>query len=117
MKVPLKPSGSSRQQKIVEKMFDEVDEDGSGEIDFHEFVEVMTHTMEQQTHEENEEASEKQEKPLPFPMMAMAYRRRKLMEATTVGTDEVNLQTSTRHTCMLSCGSPFIDSWRSLTNV
>mmetsp|Transcript_10154 Transcript_10154/g.17456 ORF Transcript_10154/g.17456 Transcript_10154/m.17456 type:complete len:779 (+) Transcript_10154:151-2487(+) len=82
--------GMNMSIKAVEKLFDEVDEDGSGEIEFEEFVEVMTmvevDAADKPEGEEPAEGAEKESKPLPFPLLALAYRRRKLMEGTFQGT-------------------------------
>lgn len=69
-------------------MFAEVDDDGSGEIEFEEFIQIMTNVNEKlgddnspAAADEDKPPEEESERPLPFPMMAMAYKRRKLMEA------------------------------------
>uniref|UniRef100_A0A7S0QZ49 EF-hand domain-containing protein n=1 Tax=Pyramimonas obovata TaxID=1411642 RepID=A0A7S0QZ49_9CHLO len=78
--------------KVVERMFNSVDSDNSGEIDFKEFVEVMTSTLEKRRsqatdgHYKRQPPQAKQKaKPLPFKMLAMAYRRRKLINSTFEG--------------------------------
>lgn len=68
----------------VEKMLAEVDADGSGEVEYPEFVQIMTSKLDSQTQEGDvEEKSKKQ--PLPFQLLAQAYRRKKLMEAVMGG--------------------------------
>ncbi|KAJ7294565.1 hypothetical protein O6H91_01G172700 [Diphasiastrum complanatum] len=70
----------------VEKMLDEVDADGSGEVEYPEFVQIMTTKLESQSHEVKTEVSATHKKqPLPFQLLAQAYRRKKLMEAVMGG--------------------------------
>jgi len=80
--------GVRMRAKEVEVMFAEVDDDGSGEIEFEEFIQIMTNVNEKlgddngpAAADEDKPPEEESERPLPFPMMAMAYKRRKLMEA------------------------------------
>lgn len=63
----------------VEKMLAEVDADGSGEVEYPEFVQIMTSKLDSQVQEgDSEEKSSKQ--PLPFQLLAQAYRRKKRMK-------------------------------------
>eukprot|EP00959_Pyramimonas_sp_CCMP1952_P072531 1515409-Pyramimonas_sp.AAC.1 len=80
-------------------MFRSVDTDGSGSIEFKEFVEVMTH-MESHVlgphgkgkaectpsppaaEKDGQKGKKKPFEQLPFRMVAMAYRRRKILNAT-----------------------------------
>ncbi|KAH7296667.1 hypothetical protein KP509_26G033400 [Ceratopteris richardii] len=68
----------------VEKMLAEVDADGSGEVEYPEFVQIMTSKLDAQVQEgDSDDKSSKQ--PLPFQLLAQAYRRKKLMEAVMGG--------------------------------
>eukprot|EP01018_Ginkgo_biloba_P015986 Gb_28609 [translate_table: standard] len=68
----------------VEKMLAEVDADGSGEVEYPEFVQIMTSKLETQSQEvDSDEKAKKQ--PLPFQLLAQAYRRKKLIEAVMGG--------------------------------
>ncbi|MCO5558313.1 hypothetical protein L7F22_011893 [Adiantum nelumboides] len=61
----------------VEKMLAEVDADGSGEVEYPEFVQIMTSKLDAQVQEGDlEEKPAKQ--PLPFQLLAQAYRRKKV---------------------------------------
>jgi hypothetical protein len=56
----------------VSAILSEVDHDGSGEVEYSEFIEIMTTTlarMEEKREEEGGEAS-----PVPFALLATAYR-------------------------------------------
>ncbi|KAG2424197.1 hypothetical protein HXX76_014730 [Chlamydomonas incerta] len=67
----------------------EVDHDGSGEVEYPEFLEIMTVTLQRLS---EEEGSEKNEGQVPFALMATAYRRKRLMEGIINGDKEVQAQ-------------------------
>ncbi|KAG2496580.1 hypothetical protein HYH03_005402 [Edaphochlamys debaryana] len=67
----------------------EVDHDGSGEVEYPEFLEIMTVTLQRLSEEED---SEKNEGQVPFALMATAYRRKRLMEGIINGDKEVQAQ-------------------------
>ncbi|GFR48180.1 hypothetical protein Agub_g10028, partial [Astrephomene gubernaculifera] len=67
----------------------EVDHDGSGEVEYPEFLEIMTVTLQRLAEEED---SEKNEGQVPFALMATAYRRKRLMEGIINGDKEVQAQ-------------------------
>ncbi|KAK3237802.1 hypothetical protein CYMTET_52150 [Cymbomonas tetramitiformis] len=80
----------------VQNMLDAVDRDGSGEVEYPEFVEIMTSTMEKdETKKFYDGAGEPAEpqkpatglnaQPLPFNMLANAYRRKALLESVLEG--------------------------------
>ncbi|KXZ55409.1 hypothetical protein GPECTOR_3g60 [Gonium pectorale] len=67
----------------------EVDHDGSGEVEYPEFLEIMTVTLQRLAEEEDTEKNEGQ---VPFALMATAYRRKRLMEGIINGDKEVQAQ-------------------------
>ncbi|GLC54002.1 hypothetical protein PLESTB_000813300 [Pleodorina starrii] len=67
----------------------EVDHDGSGEVEYPEFLEIMTVTLQRLAEEDD---SEKNEGQVPFGLMATAYRRKRLMEGIINGHKEVQAQ-------------------------
>ncbi|CAM6109815.1 unnamed protein product [Calypogeia fissa] len=78
--------GIRTKRSEVEEMLASVDSDGSGEVEYPEFVQIMTTKMDSQTQEEEPRASKPgKAQPLPFPLLAQAYRRKKLMEAVMQG--------------------------------
>ena len=73
----------------IEELFYSVDTNRSGEIDYSEYEEVMGRSMMKRSlHGDNDEAIASKSK-LPFHMLAMAYRRRKLIHSTFEGTSTV----------------------------
>eukprot|EP00854_Cymbomonas_tetramitiformis_P008489 gene8489-10084_t len=70
----------------LKSILDEVDRDGSGEVEYAEFVEIMTCSLERFSSRSNDD--EEVAAPLPFPLLATAYRRRKLLEAMFSGDSE-----------------------------
>ncbi|XP_073393681.1 uncharacterized protein [Physcomitrium patens] len=80
--------GMHAKKAEVEAMLAEVDADGSGEVEYPEFVQIMTTKLDQRV--DQSVYSTLPEKPakqqtLPFPLLARAYRRKKLMEAVMGG--------------------------------
>ncbi|EFJ32174.1 hypothetical protein SELMODRAFT_407440 [Selaginella moellendorffii] len=69
----------------VDRMLDEVDEDKSGEVEYPEFVQIMTTKLDSQSKEDLEEEAKPKVQPLPFQLLAQAYRRKKMMEAVMGG--------------------------------
>ncbi|GIL65673.1 hypothetical protein Vafri_19343 [Volvox africanus] len=67
----------------------EVDHDGSGEVEYPEFLEIMTVTLQRLAEEDD---SDKNEGQVPFGLMATAYRRKRLMEGIINGHKEVQAQ-------------------------
>eukprot|EP00249_Psilotum_nudum_P013065 c24133_g1_i2 orf=220-1269(+) len=68
----------------VEKILSKVGSGGSGEVEYPEFVQIMTLKLDSQVQEAtSEEKTNKQS--LPFQLLAQAYRRKKLMEAVMGG--------------------------------
>ncbi|GIL91967.1 hypothetical protein Vretifemale_19650 [Volvox reticuliferus] len=67
----------------------EVDHDGSGEVEYSEFLEIMTVTLQRLAEEDD---SDKNEGQVPFGLMATAYRRKRLMEGIINGHKEVQAQ-------------------------
>eukprot|EP00854_Cymbomonas_tetramitiformis_P004746 gene4746-5804_t len=69
-------------------MVNEIDIDGSGEVEYEEFVQLMTQVKE---FEEDDVLDEKEGPPpartsqpaVPFQLLSQAYRRKKLLEAMT----------------------------------
>ncbi|GLI60317.1 hypothetical protein VaNZ11_002433, partial [Volvox africanus] len=79
----------------------EVDHDGSGEVEYPEFLEIMTVTLQRLAEEDDCDKNEGQEKcgpsehkqgMVPFGLMATAYRRKRLMEGIINGHKEVQAQ-------------------------
>ncbi|BBN05841.1 hypothetical protein MPTK1_3g16360 [Marchantia polymorpha subsp. ruderalis] len=78
--------GLRTKRSEIEEMLAEVDADGSGEVEYAEFVQIMTTKMDSQSQEqEAKNAQPGKAQPLPFPLLAQAYRRKKLMEAVMGG--------------------------------
>ncbi|CAM6047644.1 unnamed protein product [Sphagnum compactum] len=72
----------------VEAMLAEVDADGSGEVEYPEFVQIMTTKLDKQNEDAyapKDDRKPTKQQPLPFPLLARAYRRKKLMEAVMGG--------------------------------
>jgi hypothetical protein len=69
----------------------EVDRDGSGEVEYLEFVEIMTTTLQRLAEREVEEGSTNEGR-VPFSLMATQYRRKRLMTGIIHGDKEVMLQ-------------------------
>eukprot|EP00854_Cymbomonas_tetramitiformis_P026069 gene26069-31928_t len=75
--------------KELAEIIAEVDRDGSGEIEYTEFVEIMTSSLETISKRKAKTAGEDEasdEMVLPFPLLATAYRRKQLITAM-FGTD------------------------------
>ncbi|KAJ9530851.1 hypothetical protein QJQ45_028828 [Haematococcus lacustris] len=70
------------------ELLNEVDHDGSGEVEYLEFLEIMTTTL-QRLAEEREADETQGEGQVPFALMATAYRRKRLMEGIISGDKEV----------------------------
>lgn len=74
-------------------MLDEVDEDGSGEVEYPEFIEIMTHTLSKLAHKKEEDGQAGNQ--VPFALLATAYRRKRIMEGLISGDREVMAQVTT----------------------
>ncbi|OAE22191.1 hypothetical protein AXG93_3271s1340 [Marchantia polymorpha subsp. ruderalis] len=71
--------GLRTKRSEIEEMLAEVDADGSGEVEYAEFVQIMTTKMDSQSQEqEAKNAQPGKAQPLPFPLLAQAYRRKKV---------------------------------------
>ncbi|KAK3272247.1 hypothetical protein CYMTET_19447 [Cymbomonas tetramitiformis] len=81
--------GLKMKRKDIEKLMNDVDADGSGEVEYEEFVEIMTTTLEKRSKRDDpEDAGDRgaaSPAPLPFELLATAYRRKKLLEAVMGG--------------------------------
>lgn len=66
----------------VVALIEEVDKDGSGEVDYCEFLQIMTTTLGKnaESNEDNGSNGAQKESSIPFSLMATAYRRKRLME-------------------------------------
>ena len=66
----------------VTALLEEVDKDGSGEVDYDEFLQIMTTTLGRHAEDKPDESRRDQdgEEHMPFSLMATAYRRKRLME-------------------------------------
>ncbi|KAK3238995.1 hypothetical protein CYMTET_51048 [Cymbomonas tetramitiformis] len=90
--------GVKMTRENVEAMVNEIDIDGSGEVEYEEFVQLMTQVKE---FEEDDVLDEKEGPPpartsqpaVPFQLLSQAYRRKKLLEAMTQEDEAVRLQT------------------------
>lgn len=73
--------------KSLAKIMKDVDTDGSGELEYSEFSQLMTERLETSMERESRPIGD-QDPPLPaipFPLLATAYRRRKLLQAMLTG--------------------------------
>ncbi|KAL2634804.1 hypothetical protein R1flu_006283 [Riccia fluitans] len=77
--------GIRTKRSEMEEMLAEVDADGSGEVEYAEFVQIMTTKMDARSQEQEPRNQPGKAQPLPFPLLAQAYRRKKLMEAVMGG--------------------------------
>ena len=70
-----------KRAEVVE-LLEEVDKDHSGEVDYYEFLQIMTTTLGRtaDAKEKHVNAKEDASDRLPFSLMATAYRRKRLME-------------------------------------
>eukprot|EP00884_Botryococcus_braunii_P021592 jgi/Botrbrau1/8116/Bobra.0308s0011.1 len=68
----------------IQAMVKEVDNDGSGELEYEEFVHIMTNILTR-----SEGSNGKPAAALPFEVTATSYRRKKLIEAMKSGDQEV----------------------------
>lgn len=66
----------------VVQLLEEVDKDGSGEVDYSEFLQIMTTTLGRNADEKEAagQGASQADARLPFSLMATAYRRKRLME-------------------------------------
>jgi len=66
----------------MDELLKEVDRDGSGEVEYTEFVEIMTSSLRDLSETKPKKSSKKKPSVQPdFAMLATAYRRRKILEA------------------------------------
>lgn len=77
-------------QNEIKEMLDEVDRDGSGEVEYPEFLEIMTSTLAKLA--ERKETENKASAQVPFALMATAYRRKRLMEGLISGDKDITAQ-------------------------
>ncbi|XRB04568.1 centrin-1 [Pycnococcus provasolii] len=76
-------------RKECEALLAEVDRDGSGEVEYPEFVEIMTTKLSKRNDEDDDDVSDAvkadaaraKKKALPFQLLATAYRRKRMLEA------------------------------------
>ncbi|KAK9811815.1 hypothetical protein WJX72_010716 [[Myrmecia] bisecta] len=97
--------GIAASPQEIKDMLDKVDADGSGEVEYPEFVEIMTNTLnsmaetsaDQNLHASprhgrafrNPQAARNAQASLPFEVTATAYRRKKLIEALKEGNKDL----------------------------
>eukprot|EP00195_Chlamydomonas_chlamydogama_P012417 CAMPEP_0202908874 /NCGR_PEP_ID=MMETSP1392-20130828/47499_1 /ASSEMBLY_ACC=CAM_ASM_000868 /TAXON_ID=225041 /ORGANISM="Chlamydomonas chlamydogama, Strain SAG 11-48b" /LENGTH=157 /DNA_ID=CAMNT_0049598399 /DNA_START=254 /DNA_END=724 /DNA_ORIENTATION=+ len=74
--------GIRKTKAEIEELVNEVDHDGTGELEYPEFLEIMTDTLHRLSEEAHEEGNKGQ---VPFALMATAYRRKKLLEGIMEG--------------------------------
>lgn len=73
----------------VKQVLDEVDRDGSGEVEYPEFLEIMTSTIQKlaDRKEKGEQGAQ-----ISFDLLATAYRRKRFMEGLLTGDRELQQQ-------------------------
>jgi hypothetical protein len=88
----------------IQAMVDEVDDDGSGELEYKEFVQIMTDLLTKTDTTKGQPASA-----LPFEVTATAYRRCAMVPSlgTAFKADEVVLPTTESQVCQTWHVFPF----------
>jgi len=84
--------GIRMKKSEIEELLAEVDHDGSGEVEYLEFLEIMTTTLQRLAEEREADEAHAGEGQVPFALMATAYRRKRLMEGIISGDKEVMTQ-------------------------